>query len=74
MTLDLMRSQIHGQHMMKKMNSRSGCTLELDLMCLVALVVWGSLSGKGSRVDLFHQLIVKGLYQNLDNARLVPSA
>ena len=43
MTLDLM-SQIHGQHMMRVMNSITGSTLDLDLMCLVAVVVWGSLS------------------------------
>ena len=46
MTLNLMRSQIHGQHMTRVMNSRTRCTLDIDLMCLVAVVVQGSLSGQ----------------------------
>jgi len=32
--------------MMRVMNSITGCTLDCDLMCLVAIVVWGSLSDK----------------------------
>ena len=46
MMLNLMRSQIHGQHMTRAMNSRTVCTLDYDLTCLVAAVVWGSLSGQ----------------------------
>ena len=44
MTLNLMRSQIHGRHMTRVMNSRTGRTLDVYLMCLVAIAVWDSLS------------------------------
>ena len=36
---DIESDSIHGQHMTRVMNSRTVCTLDSDLMCLVAAVV-----------------------------------